>query len=277
MIDSWSDFEIEVIIDDYFTMLHKELSGLPYNKTEHRLKILPLLNNRSEGSIEFKHQNISAVVTKLGGIPIRGYKPRWNYQKSLEEKVAERLSEQSAILEPQFERFTEDPIIQIPKPAFDHWIEKSPERNVVYEPPAPYFRPIKINYIEKEQRNRSLGVSGEELVIQYERWRLNHEGKSGLADKVEWVSKDQGDGAGFDILSKNINGTDRYIEVKSTKLTKETPIFFSKTEFDFSKQYAKDYWLYRVFNIQSQPKMFQMNGQFDDFCHVEAQTYKGIF
>jgi hypothetical protein len=277
MSTDWTYPEIELIISDYFSMLHKELAGLPYNKTEHRLKILPLLKNRSEGSIEFKHQNISAVITKLGGIPIKGYKPRWNYQKMLEEKVAERLSGEISSLELEFTKFTDDPILKITQPSFEKWIEERPERNLVHETAPPIFRPIKINYIQREQQNKSLGNSGEELVIQYEQWRLNREGKSGLVDKIEWISKDKGDGAGFDILSKNSNGTDRYIEVKSTKLSKDTPIYFSKTEFDFSKMHSKDYWLYRVFNIADRPKMFHLNGKFDDFCNVEALSFKGYF
>jgi len=75
-----------------------------------------------------------------------------------------------------------------------------------------------------------------DVPLEYERWRLIHEGKEGLADKIKWVSQAQGDGLGFDILSRNTNGTDRYIEVKSTKLTKESPFYFTALEYDFSKR-----------------------------------------
>ena len=54
-----------------------------------------------------------------------------------------------------------------------------------------------------------------------------------MANKIEWVSQTQGDGLGFDIHSRNTDGTDRYIEVKSTKLTKEAPFYFSALEYDF--------------------------------------------
>ena len=64
-MDAWSDIEVELIVAEYFSMLSKELSGKNYKKSEHRKKLLPLLNNRSEGSIEFKHQNISAVLINL--------------------------------------------------------------------------------------------------------------------------------------------------------------------------------------------------------------------
>ncbi len=79
----WSDLEVEQIVSDYFSMLGDEIAGIPYNKTEHRIKITPLLNNRSEGSVEFKHQNISAVLAQLGLPWIQGYKPRYNYQSVL--------------------------------------------------------------------------------------------------------------------------------------------------------------------------------------------------
>lgn len=89
---SWSNKEVELIIADYFKMLTDELAGSSVNKAEHRRCLLPLLNNRSEGSIEFKHQNISAVLINLGQPYIIGYLPRFNFQKMLEEKVIEYLT-----------------------------------------------------------------------------------------------------------------------------------------------------------------------------------------
>ena len=59
----WSEQEVGLIVADYFTMLEKELLGKPYSKTEHRRSLAPKLGGRSDGSIEFKHANISAVLT----------------------------------------------------------------------------------------------------------------------------------------------------------------------------------------------------------------------
>ena len=53
-------------------------------------------------------------------------------------------------------------------------------------------------------------------------------GRDWTIQEVEWISKEQGDGAGFDILSRNANGTDRYIEVKTTKLGELTPIYMTR-------------------------------------------------
>jgi len=102
-------------------------------------------------------------------------------------------------------------------------------------------------------------------------------GHAALADKIEWTSKDLGDGLGFDILSKNPDGSDKYIEVKTTKLSKETPFFFTDSEFRFSTEHFNDFHLYRLFDFNSNPRMFQVKGKYDDFCQMEAVQYRGSF
>jgi len=281
MGEDWSDIETEVIVADYFDMLKDEISGAPYNKTEHRRRISPLLNNRTEGSIEFKHQNISAVLSKFGVPWIAGYKPRWSYQKLLEEKILSYLTINPQ-LESLFEAFSTASVTATNLMAdFTTMLETPPEFNtdsVINEPESSYSKiPLKVNYLEIEQANRRLGLSGEEVVVEYEKWRLIEAGKDSLSEKIEWVAQTQGDGLGFDILSKNINGTDRYIEVKTTKLGKDAPIFFSRNEYDFSIQNSASYFLYRVFNFAKTPKLFIVNGRFDDFCNYQPVKYKGQF
>lgn len=273
----WTQLEVDLIIADYFSMLLKELSGKPFSKTEHRRSLAPLLNGRPEGSIEFKHQNISAVLVKLGVPYINGYKPRWNYQQLLEERVIDYIGGNKTFLRPKFEHFV-DTAAQPTMVNFNRLIVEAPTQEVHEEQNIEYKRrPIKINFLEREQRNASLGSQGEGIAIEYERRQLIEAGKESLADKIEWVSM-YDDGAGFDILSKNLNGTDKYIEVKTTKLGKDTPIFFSKNEFEFSKQAQKDYHLYRLFNLSDDPKMFIVNGSFDKFCSkTEPTQYKGFF
>ena len=39
-MNDWSNLEVELIVADYFSMLSKELSGLTYNKAEHRRRLL---------------------------------------------------------------------------------------------------------------------------------------------------------------------------------------------------------------------------------------------
>jgi len=75
---NWSRLEVELIVSDYFQMLSDYLTGKPYKKSEHKNNLLPLLKNRSEASIEYKHHNISAVLINLGQIYLKGYVPLFN-------------------------------------------------------------------------------------------------------------------------------------------------------------------------------------------------------
>ncbi|MCB0762833.1 MAG: DUF3883 domain-containing protein [Flavobacteriales bacterium] len=278
-MSAWSNIEVELAVADYFTMLAKELSGQTYTKAQHRRNLLPLLNNRTDGSIEFKHQNISAVLINLGQPYIKGYLPRFNYQKILEDKVIDYLIGNQSI-EEQFKHFAEGEIEQpFTEKDFNRLIVEPPTGiHVVEELTAAYNRsPIKTNYLEKEQRNRILGMLGEEHVLEYEKWQLTVSGKENLADQVRWISREEGDGAGFDILSRNLNGSDKYIEVKTTKLGKETPFFFSRNELLFSVDKAGDYHLYRLFNFSTNAKMFVKNGGLDKICTSVPLTFKGYF
>lgn len=274
----WSNIEVELILADYFSMLADELAGRPVNKTLHRNRLLEILGGRSEGSIEFKHQNISAVLIKLGLPYIRGYKPKWNFQRILADKVTEYVTNQKLVLEDQFHRFAESGVSRSLKVDFNVFLDTPPrEQMVVSEPAIEYAkRPIKINYLQREQANQALGVKGEKLVLQYEKWRLIKHGKEALANRIEWISQHD-DSAGFDILSKETNGTDRFIEVKTTKLSKQSPIFFTKNEYDFSLRHEEKFYLYRVFNFSEQPRMFNFRGNFDQFCYKEAIQYRGYF
>lgn len=277
MSDFWSNIEVELIVADYFNMLSAELKGEAYSKAEHRRAIIPLLANRSEGSIEFKHQNISAVLINLGQPYVKGYLPRFNYQKILEDKVIDYLIQRPEI-EKYFKDFAEK-LISKPKKGIDF-------ERIVYDLPVianvsesePIYKrnPIKINYLEREQRNRNLGSSGEELVMEFEKWHLIKNGKENLANQIRWISKEDGDGAGFDILSRNLNGKDKYIEVKTTKLGKETPFFFSNNELDFSQKHSDYYHLYRLFNFEDDAKMFIRNGGLDSICHIVPINFRGI-
>ena len=59
--EPWADAENELIVADYFAMLADDIARRPYSKADHRRNLLLLLNDRSEGAVEFKRQNISAV------------------------------------------------------------------------------------------------------------------------------------------------------------------------------------------------------------------------
>ena len=277
MPQDWSDTEVELIVADYFSMLTDELTGKTLNKTWHRKALSPLLNNRTASSIEFKHQNISAVLAEMNIPFIRGYLPRNQFQRTKLIPAVRKYLNLYPDVQSLFSDFANDSSSAERQVKFDNWLVVPPE--IKRESPIvkPAQNPVKVNYLEREQNNRLLGMKGEELAMEFEKNLLINSGKESLAEKIEWVSRDQGDGLGFDILSRNTNGTDKYIEVKTTKLSKETPFFFTSNEFSFSIKNENNFHLYRIFDFNKNPKMFQLTGRYDAFCQIEPVGYKGRF
>jgi hypothetical protein len=273
----WSEHEDKIIIDDYLSMLTDELDGKKINKAAHRRKIIPLLNDRTENSIQFKHQSISAILMKHGLPFIQGYKPAWNFQHLLEDKVLESI-QNNKNLERHFITFTVNAIFQKHNVNFEEFLSAPPrtqhKSGLVPDYTGTLF---KYNYLQKEQENTKLKQLGEELVFNFEKWRLRKSGKSELANAVSWISNEYINTAGYDIQSKNGNGTNRFIVVKTTKLGKSTPIYFTKNEFNFSREKTKQYFLYRVYNVRLRPRLFVKNGSLEAICHVEPILYKGHF
>lgn len=91
--EDWTDEENTLIVRDYLDMLRSELAGRKFNKAEHNRELQLALASRSRGSIEFKHQNISAVMLGLGQPWIDGYKPASQFQSSLVDAVLRHLPE----------------------------------------------------------------------------------------------------------------------------------------------------------------------------------------
>ena len=113
------------------------------------------------------------------------------------------------------------------------------------------FRQLKVyNNPEADKKLKDIGNKGEQYIIEYEIERLTQANKAELADKIKHISL-VNDAAGYDILSFNEDGTERYIEVKTTKGPIGTDFFISPGEISFSKV-NKEYYIYRVFEFLSE-------------------------
>ncbi|MFO1207206.1 MAG: DUF3883 domain-containing protein [Burkholderiales bacterium] len=271
----WGRREVEAIVDDYLSMLASELAGTPYNKAAHRRLLLPLLDNRSAQSVEYKHANISAALLDLGFPYINGYKPRSNYQTLLAEVVAERLYGNTDLL--QLAASDADRPIAVPEvdDILSVLVKRSSttgEGNHAREPVTFGGRPA-LNYIEREARNRSLGSAGERFVINYERARLIRAGRDALAARIEHTSQVRGDYEGYDILSFEETGAERLIEVKTTKYGGETPFFVTRNEVRTSEYRAGQYQLYRLFTFRDMPRLFLLPGAIPTTCRLSAASF----
>jgi hypothetical protein len=269
----WTQEEVRLAVADYKRMLVQELNGQKYSKTHHRRALQALLQDRSEGSIERKHQNISAVLHELECPWIVGYKPLGNYQALLVEAVVETLVD-DPIFDQAARHASEQPAIVPTGVDFDYWIEPTPQPIEINESAyQPRFLAAKRDYVAREARNRALGLAGEELVVSYEQQRLERSGFGSLAGKVEHTSVKRGDGTGYDILSFETDGRERFIEVKTTAFAKATPFYISRTEVEFSKVTSQRYHLYRLFEFRTKPRMFALTGDMHQRLRLDPVTY----
>lgn len=274
----WSREEVEAIVADYLQMLTMELAGQSFNKTEHRRRLQSKLNGRSDGSIEFKHGNISAAMIDLGFPYIRGYKPRANYQALLGAVVEEQVSGK-ATLDQVALAAAQQPAVAPMQTDFSRVRSDAPikqHRAKEFES-APLFRAVKRDYLEREARNQSLGLAGEEFVALFEHWRLIELGQRRLADKVEHVSQTKGDGLGYDVLSYDSDGKERFIEVKTTTFGRDTPFFVSRGELALSHGAKDQFHLYRLFEFRNAPRLFDLPGSLDQHCVLDPVTYRASF
>ena len=272
----WTEAEVAATVEAYFQMLRLQEMGQRLNKAEHNRKLQHLLPARNLQSIEYKHRNISAVLNLFGAQTLSGYKPLPNFQRMLVDVVAralehDRLLDQVAIQ--SVETPAELPLLE----GFDNFVVEVPSINVaINDQRLDWVRraPIKRDYLERESRNRSLGLAGELLVMEYEARRLHDMGAKVFAERIEHVSKDKGDGTGYDILSFEGDGRERFIEVKTTAYAAETPFFVTPNEIEFSDEQANQFHLYRLFSFRKKPQMFVLPGAVAANCHLDPVSYR---
>jgi len=265
----WQDDELDAIVADYFGMLSSDLAGRPYVKLRHSQALMARIG-RTHRSVEFKHQNISAVLEELGLPWIPGYKPKPNYQNAIFDAIDRYLTHHPAVLQ----------MAPAPPPA--------PEASEVFVPPpglssaAPSPARLrrlvrKFDPVKRDFANRSLGKAGEEYVVNVERRQLEECGRSDLARKVRWVAAEDGDGAGYDVLSFNRRGRERLIEVKTTNGSARTPFFITRNERGMATERPDDWLIYRIHLFAKDPHIFSIAPPLEKTVHLRTEVWRASF
>lgn len=139
------------------------------------------------------------------------------------------------------------------------------------------FKPSKnTDFVKNEIENKRLGFLGEQFVIQNEKKILIENSRNDLADLVEHSSQVHGDGLGYDIVSFEINGDKKYIEVKTTRSEINRPFYLTKNEIEFSKLKRSNYYLYRLFDFDTNiniGKYYQIKGDLYKELQLDAILY----
>jgi len=284
--DAWSDHEIDLIVADYFVMLSADLAGEDYKKAEHNRGLQQLIG-RSRGSIEFKHQNISAVLYYGFGQPwLPGYKPARNFQHALIDGVWRWLRDRPEWM-PVVARAARHSgrVVGGSEHEFDErlrpdqaplWIGPPPAQRNEPPPIDPEFTAAigrKFDVAERDARNRALGKAGEKLVLLHEQAVLKQAGRENLADKVRWTSEQDGDGFGYDIASFETDGRPRLIEVKTTNGWERTPFHLSRNELGVAEQNRDTWHLVRLFDFAREPRAFALRPPLESHLYLTPTSF----
>ena len=273
---AWADDENDLIVADYFAMRATDIAGRPYSKAEHRRLLLPRLRNRSQGAIEFKHQNISAVLKGLGEDWIVGYKPAFNFQMSLVDAVVRWLDanplplSRAPGLQPALGFAEASPLWIGPPPTLSN--QPPPQELDLMQQIA-----RRHDVAGRDARNRALGRAGEELVLAHERATLAHAGRPDLARQVRWVAEEDGDGAGYDIASFAPDESPRLIEVKTTNGWERTPFHISRNELAVAEARRADWLVLRLWNFARAPRAFELRPPLEAHVSLTATSFQASF
>ncbi len=225
---------------------------------------------RSHRSVEFKHQNISAVLDELGMPWIPGYKPKRNHQNAIFDAIDRYLTKHPAILEPA-------PILPPPPPLPAEIFVAPP--TLTAEPVPERLRRLvqKFDPVERDHRNRSLGKAGEAFVVDIERLQLTEADRPDLARQVRWTAAEDGDGAGYDVLSFNRAGHERLIEVKTTNGSARTPFFLTRNECGLASERPADWRIYRVHLFAKGPRISTLTPPLENAVKLTPETWRACF
>lgn len=268
----WSDEEIKTTIDVYFRMLTLELSGESYSKAEFRREVERDVA-RSSAAVEYKFNNVSAVLDDMGAVWIPGYKPLRNVQERLRTVVQERFEADHDLRSFMLKAVAAEVVETAElggevKPPIVDWPDASGNRGGV----------VAIDFAAIEATNRALGNAGEMTVLDAERARLRQGGRDDLAAEVRHVSVLDGDGLGYDIQSfHDLTDQPVYIEVKTTRFGRELPFFVSRNEVETSMNIGPAYRLRRLYRYGKRDAGFYtLPGPLTRHARLKPDTFRGL-
>ena len=113
--------------------------------------------------------------------------------------------------------------------------------------------------------------------MQHERVSLAGAGRRDLAERVRWVSDEEGDGAGFDIASFDRDGSERLIEVKTTDGWERTPFHISSNELAVADNRRTEWCLLRLWNFAREPRAFELRPPLDAHVALTPTSFRASF
>lgn len=274
--DDWTAEENAQLVAAYFRLLQRDLDRLAASlpsKTLNKAQVYRelaadgVVGDKTVKSIEWKMRNVSAVLQELGLPWASGLLPAVNHQDSLWSAVAEQLEQPRSVL-PLHPPSTSAALTFVDAPTFSRGNSPLPD----------YARSVirKFDPAARDEANRKLGFAGEGLVFEMERRRLAKTMPNRLAD-IQWLSRDEGDGHGYDIRSFDDQGEERLIEVKTTRGVSTTPFYLSRNEKRVAEENGDAYRLYRIFSFDQNPRVFSIQPPLELTVQLEPSAFVASF
>jgi hypothetical protein len=250
------------------TMLRAELAGQPYVKADFNREV-QASTGRSRGAVEYKFQNISAVLRDTGLPYVLGYRPLPNLQSALRAEVERFLAR---------DREVQRVIEEMPAPDVPPTVQLVEVDPPVIAPPSTgghgRITTVATDYLERHARNRDVGLMGERLVVEHERAWLSAHGRPDLAKQVVHVPSTLGDGAGYDVSSFLLDGSPHHIEVKATRGSITAPFFLSASELGYAREQPEAYSIYRIFDLGPNPRFYKLTGDMAEILDLTPVSYQ---
>lgn len=275
----WSLREAQAVTEDYFTMLHAEITGKLYSKADHRNRLSKELR-RDGDEVESYYCGISAILGAIGLPFIDVFKPEARDDAQLETAIQELLSTQPDKVESLW--IADEPArTSIPVELDDSkafWVAAPTTgsgggyASVTWSPASQ----VEVDFRKREARNYNLATAGERFVLAFERARLREAGRKELIERIEWISQHAGADMGYDIKSFNDDGSERIIAVKTTNYNQRFPFAISAEELAFSQSNSKNFHIYRVFNFSKGARLFILSGNLEKSGTLKPVVYRVV-
>lgn len=227
--------------------------------------------------VRLRHRQISAILVGHGLPYLGGSRPLPDLDRELADAVAEYLYNHPDVL-----TLMEHDVFRAPASApavtdVEGIVASAPAGDELPHLEATLDRSrllAGVDFLAREQRNHALATAGQRFVLAFEAARLRTHGLDAYADAVEHVTADDGDGPGYAIRSWGLDGSDRLIQVKTTRYGRETPFYVSAHEVAMSRRHGNRFWIYRVFAFRDRPQLYMLHGALDQCTTLEPTDYR---
>jgi len=206
------------------------------------LGLLNLTDKTSTTVADYQYSNIAAIQYKLDNLPG-------------DDILLKDLSSMLILYEKVFEEhgpnLDHDGVIESSAPTTKKIVEKDFKLRKRRKTSSKFDSSIISSKKKHSKSAIKIGYEGEVMVFELEKERLREAGRSDLEMKVEHLAAANMT-PGYDIMSYDVDGTPRRIEVKSG-LGKKSIFDLTRNEKNMAEKYGKEYVIAVVENLRNKP------------------------